>query len=88
MVVCALVSGVVIEIAPASRTKRSILLATLQAEHFRLLRPASSGRQRSHSRPTRPGSPEAVLRQRHRRWRTCGHIWAAPCRGRRRECGD
>ena len=54
MVVCALVSGVVIEIAPASRTKRSILLATLQAEHYRLLRPASSGRRRSQSGLTRP----------------------------------
>jgi len=53
MVVCAPVSGVVIEIVPATQTKRSILLATLQAEHFRLLRPASSG-PRSHGRPTRP----------------------------------
>lgn len=53
MFVCALVSGIVIEIGPATATKRSILLATLHAEHFRLLRPASSGR-RSHGRPTRP----------------------------------
>jgi hypothetical protein len=53
MLACALVSGIVIEIAPATETNRSTLLATLQAEHFRLLRPASSGR-RSHGRPTRP----------------------------------
>jgi len=53
MFVCAQESGIVIEIVPATGTKRSILLATLRAEHFRLLRPASSGR-RSHGRPTRP----------------------------------
>jgi hypothetical protein len=53
MVVSALVPAIVIEIACLREAKRSILLATLQAEHFRLLRPASSGR-RDHGRPTRP----------------------------------
>jgi len=53
MFVCALESGIVVEIVPATAAKRSILLATLRAEHFRLLRPASSGR-RSRGRPMRP----------------------------------
>jgi hypothetical protein len=55
MFVFALVSGIVIEIVHATQTKRSILLATLQAEHFRLLRPSSSGR-RSNGMPARPRS--------------------------------
>jgi hypothetical protein len=53
MVACALASGMDAEIVPATATKRSILLATPQAQSFRLLRPASSGR-RSRSGPTRP----------------------------------
>jgi hypothetical protein len=53
MFVSALESGIAIEIVPATASKRFILLATLRAEDFRLLRPASSGR-RSHDRPMWP----------------------------------
>ena len=87
MVVCGLVSGIVIEIVRTTAAKRSILLAALQAEQFRLLRPASSGRS-THGRPTRPRPARrrpapAPLALTHR-----GHVWPVPCRGRRRDCGE
>jgi hypothetical protein len=87
MFACALVSGIVIEIVRVTETKRSILLATLRAEHFRLLRPASSGR-RSHGMPTRPRLARRRRALRASRWRTGGHVWPAPRRGRRRDRGE
>jgi len=74
-------------IVTATAAKMSILLATLQAEHFRLLPPpprvdvVTAGRRGL-------GPPDAVLPVRRSRWRTRAHVWPAPCRGRRRDCGD
>jgi hypothetical protein len=87
MFVFALVSGIVIETIRATPTKRSILLATLQAEHFRLLRPSSSGR-RSNGRPTRPRSARRRPARAPLALTPRSLLAPAPCRGRRRDRGD